>query len=370
VPDYAYLVQEDRVFVFDALLQSVMKAVDQDREFGFTDQKLPAERVLALLPSTFMSPLEAVQRSPSGVALDGHEIVGSADRWFIECRELRAMIAAEFATRLDAEKAMAALIQGQAVPSEGQERFVFRGQPYWRTAREGRSRGPRFGPARVPSVSPILPNLPQSTDGCALATLGCSASEVGLPVTYVATLASWEREWIATMVHLFATARSDEAIAKAVEARALPLIMSIQGPSEQELEKAKALIAAFPVLSSLRLESVAVLLSDYYQDEFYPWDSHGLSGTDATGRDYAAVYHLFGVDVTSDARRRVLAGAFVVAQIQRGLEHNEAVAYAQNALLWDKEVMEQVYDLASMGRYIKRHRESDPRVGHWGETFL
>lgn len=254
VPNASYLVNDGKVFVFEKLLQ----LVELNKQSTFIDNKLQSGPVLALLNSSWVSPLEAVTAwnitpVPFRVA-DGQ----------ITHEPFNANIPSGNSV-MDTAQALALLLVGGVVEGEGD--FSFRGQPMTLIeAIDISALPPR------PDLTSPFEQVPNAVNFRRLA-----------PHKYVAGFEPISPEIFGQALEAEQTWTHDTAQANAAaykgaqtiwaQVKTIPLVAlndtRDQKPDDDELENLQALVSLYPELEMLTPETLYDLFGTFQSDCYY-----------------------------------------------------------------------------------------------------
>jgi len=351
VPNATYLVDHERVFVFEKLLQLV-SPLNRD-----ANGKVDGEEVLALMPQAWVGPVPAVESL--GVLPKPYKLEESAGGFTIVHGPFNAVLGAAYPSKSEAQKALARLLVGDAVSDAGD--FGYRGQRMtlrdsldWRT---------------LPSVPPLDVEGLEAPHYVYKSLSGCSFIEGLQPLAYddFAKLTSLESEWsdASGRARRYANARADDLWKDTAGYGfgALNNAASVLG--EYEAEDGRSLRDLYPELAMLNEGSLYDWF-DAYQNECVRSRSWDVS------RDDGFLFYLIGAVATTwplkDERARA-AGELAGFAMLKGQHVQQAFAFARDCGAYDLALCAMAHRAAEVMRYLAAESNATDLRGDCISTF-
>lgn len=333
VPRTEYEVRDDKVFVFEKLVQLVKSSQP------LAPQKSTEQIVTAVLPQSFITPAEAV--TEWGVIPEPYEAIKCAkDGWMILHSAFDASLPGKYLNKAELNSALEKLLKGSILPGEG--RFVYRGQAMTLCA--------PFDTALLPPRPIIQPMAgPENLGYTALSNMTYEQSFDPVSETLFDDVKERESAWESdsTRAAQYAQNHVAEIWARAntLQLETLnDLTTEVMEGSQEDMDKLRALYPELTMLSD-------GALYDWFDG--YQMEILRINGWSAS-RDNDFLFYLLGKSSGHEHGRHMAlkVGQWIGYALLRGDSLDTAHAFAREATLYDRAIDRLSQRIANAMRFL------------------
>lgn len=330
IPNATYLVKNERVFVFDFLVQRVTKEQ--------IDPVKQPDRVTKLVDECWVKPLEAIQHWK--IKPGAYTIAPSGDGYAIVHTAFEAVIPVTYASELQAQEAMAQLLLGRTIPCESEFSYEQQGL----VSRVQRSALPEKPAFDLGQVAPVTAcnwfDAGAYQPGFALVDADCYAQ-------FGELMGQWSQDKDRLMQ--IAQEHLSSIWTRLLELSVLTLPVNPAALDEEELGSANQLQALYPEMQGLSLAQLHQLFEDFNEGPM------GTMGWNPVRTDYFGLF-LLGKLVGSlhGSEPSVLTGGLAWFALLRGDSPEQAFAFAHECQAYDDALNAQAWYLTGVMQFLRK----------------